>query len=80
MQIVIDIDEETYKKCKWKNNGAVGLEWWERAIANGTPLPKGHGRLIDADELFDEFSEIAVEPYINVPTVLEADMSRKENK
>ena len=40
MKLVIEIDEETYKKCKWKNNGVVGLEWWERAIANGTPLEK----------------------------------------
>ena len=39
MKLIIDIDEETYKKCKWKNNGVVGLEWWERAIANGTPIP-----------------------------------------
>ena len=38
MKLIIDIDEETYKKCKWKNNGVVGLEWWERAIANGTPI------------------------------------------
>ena len=74
MQIVIEIDKETYKKCKWKNNGVVGMEWWERAIVNGTPLPKGHGRLIDADNLFNEFCEIAVEPYINASTVLEADM------
>ena len=50
MKLIIEIDEETYKKCKWKNNGVVGLEWWERTIANGTPLPKGHGRLIDADK------------------------------
>jgi len=39
MKLIIDIDEETYKKCKWKNNGVVGLEWWEKAIANGTPIP-----------------------------------------
>ena len=39
MKLIIDINEETYKKCKWKNNGVVGLEWWERAIANGTPIP-----------------------------------------
>ena len=39
MKLIIDIDEEIYKKCKWKNNGVVGLEWWERAIANGTPIP-----------------------------------------
>lgn len=49
MQLIINIDEETYKKCKWKNNGVVGLEWWERAIANGIPLPKGHGRISDMD-------------------------------
>ena len=54
MQLVIDIDEETYKKykkCKWKNNGVVGLEWWERAIINGIPLPKGHGDLKDINEI-----------------------------
>jgi len=48
IELVIKIDEETYKKCKWKNNGVVGLERWERAIANGTVLPK-HGRLCDLD-------------------------------
>lgn len=26
-----------------------------KAIHNGTPLPKGHGRLIDADELYGDF-------------------------
>ena len=25
------------------------MDWTDRVIANGTPLPKGHGRLIDAD-------------------------------
>ena len=79
MQIVIDIDEEIYKKCKWKNNGVVGLEWWERAIANGTPLPKGHGRFIDADALIEKYGNKADfivgrigDTYLN-PTVLEAD-------
>ena len=38
MKLIIDIPEDTYKKCKWKNNGVVGLEWWERVIANGTPI------------------------------------------
>lgn len=39
MKLIIDVDEETYKKCKWKNNGVVGLEWWERTIASGTLIP-----------------------------------------
>ena len=68
MQIVIDIDEETYKKCKWKNNGVVGLEWWERAIAKGTPLPKGHGRLIDDNEkeLIKGWSTYAIDKALTV--------------
>ena len=39
MKLIVDIPKETYKKCKWKNNGVVGLELWERAIANGTLIP-----------------------------------------
>lgn len=52
MQIVIDIDEEIYEWCK--RSGYVAEEDANEvgeAIHNGTPLPKGHGRLIDADEL-----------------------------
>ena len=53
MQIVIDVPEEEYNLIKIKsetNIGGVSSEA-ERVIANGTPLPKGHGRLIDADKL-----------------------------
>ena len=50
MQIVIDIPEELYKA---NNRGLEAEELWDLRIAikNGTPLPKGHGRLIDADEI-----------------------------
>lgn len=53
MKIVIDIDEETYKNIQsldWKNGERWYSEEW-KAIHHGTPLPKGHGRLIDADAL-----------------------------
>lgn len=59
MKIVIDIDDDIYKSVV--NNDAYVLEedvdWilLENAIANGTPLPKHHGRLIDADELKTSF-------------------------
>lgn len=49
MQIVIDIPEELFESAKegyMCGNGII-----VSAIANGIPLPKGHGRLIDADEL-----------------------------
>lgn len=48
MQIVIDIDEEVYKDAmKGISNGLC--KYSNEAIRNGIPLPKGHGRLIDAD-------------------------------
>ena len=50
------------------------------AIINGTPLPKGHGRLIDADSLEDYIKEDADEwdkyalAYVeDAPTIIEAD-------
>jgi len=48
MKVVIDIPDEAYELLKSKSeldNIA------ESIIANGVPLPKGHGRLIDADKL-----------------------------
>lgn len=52
MEIVINISEESYKNIKEQ----VGKRDYPdmqigRAIANGIPLPKGHGRLVDADAL-----------------------------
>lgn len=48
MQIVIDIPEELYKA---NHRGLEAEEVWDLrvAIKNGTPLPKGHGRLKDVD-------------------------------
>ena len=48
MEIVIEISDEDYKAIAkgYLPYGAIA-----DAIRNGTPLPKGHGRLIDADRL-----------------------------
>ena len=56
MKIVIDIPKDDYKTiiARLKNyNRAIDDEVRVMAnvIAKGTPLPKGHGRLIDADAL-----------------------------
>ncbi len=49
MKIIIDIPEEWF--CRLQNEWGWALaENVREAIKNGTPLPKGHGRLIDADE------------------------------
>lgn len=79
MQIVIDIPEEQYITLNAKSQEEVltviDISLLIKAIKNGTPLPKGHGRLIDADVLVDgmeddyEFCEA-----VNAtPTIIEAD-------
>jgi len=50
MQIVIDIPKEQYEYLSTiADAGQEPLGYFERVIMHGTPLPKGHGRLIDAD-------------------------------
>ena len=53
MKIVIDIPEEDYKTLsKMSEKEKVNeLSYYERIIADGTPLPKGHGDLIDRKKL-----------------------------
>jgi hypothetical protein len=49
MKIVIDIDKNYYEMIKHDVNN--GMDYLPCVlIAKGTPLPKGHGRLIDADK------------------------------
>lgn len=49
MEIVIDIPEEEYK-CVQITGHIGNTTQVSNAIIDGTPLPKGHGRLIDADK------------------------------
>ncbi len=53
MQVVIDIEKGEYEHIK---NGCFdywGAEAVHNAIANGTPLPEGHSRLIEEDAALD---------------------------
>lgn len=75
MEIVIKIPDEAYELLKSKptlDNMA------ESIIANGTPLPKGHGDLIDRDKLFPQIHGVkSILAVIDAHTIIEAD---KENK
>lgn len=59
MQIVIELSDETYKDIKEENsiygiNNGLSARITGKvvgAIQNGTPLPKGYKRLIDADKV-----------------------------
>ena len=55
MQIVIDLTDEMYQAVK--DGTWCGNELWYSALKNGTPLPKGHGRLIDADALEEKMCD-----------------------
>ena len=86
MNIVIKIPEDTYKDII--KNGFIYDEDNEvvtHAIKNGISLPKGHGRLIDADELKKEYphdtdwdypvnsNSYVVESIDISPTIIEAE-------
>lgn len=77
-QIVIEITDKIYEKVKEHYVNPYEVDEICEAILDGTPLPKGHGRLIDADEVYDAFR-----PYVSftdlcdtldaLPTIIEAD-------
>ena len=57
MQIVIDIPDETMEHILDATETFVEVYDIIRRIANGTPLPKGHGDLIDRDKLVPDCDE-----------------------
>lgn len=61
MKIVIDITENMYQAVK--DEMWCGSESWYNALKNGTPLPKGCGRLGDLDALEKRFLEMAEDPW-----------------
>lgn len=75
MEIVIKIDNKRYKDIL--RISTVQLKGrtptLEQIIANGTPLPEHHGRLIDADLLIrDTIKNPVHAPYIHIIDVEEA--------
>ena len=58
IELVINISEEMYKHVSTSDAYVlddVDFILLENAIANGTPLPKGHGELIDRNALIHEY-------------------------
>ena len=89
MQIVIDIPDGCYDElcnAQFPIQDAYRLVAW---IKNGTPLPKGHGRLIDADRLRSMYSinranfntVVGIQKWVDdMPTIIEADKTESEVK
>ena len=86
MKLVIEIDEDLYETCRDSLGDEDNIEG---IIANGIPLPKGHGDLIDRNDLLadsyciDDWSgnEINIVDVMTVKmadTILEADTAGSE--
>ena len=89
MQIVIDIPDEVYKAYKLdfslsflnSDQQSFARGCLINGLLNGTPLPKGHGRLIDGDALNRKDVNCANTPmnFIDTaPTIIEADKEYKQ--
>jgi len=55
MKVLIEIDDKDYADIM--SDSERNLNHYERLIKKGVPLPKGHGRLIDADALVKKMEE-----------------------
>lgn len=72
MQIVIELEDLVYEQIKTHGN----ISEFHELINCGVPLPKGHGRLIDADMLWDLYHDNDYDFYEaldDVQTIIEAD-------
>ena len=79
MQIVIDIPDEKYERLVYQD--IISLRSY---VENGIVLPKGHGRLIDADALIDTLGCSDRDIYCratieeDAKAIIEADRSEEE--
>lgn len=65
MQVVIDIDEDAYKEIKKIVADENEMCFMQKLIANGTPLPKGHGDLKDELNLDLFAPSLGTDEYVN---------------
>ena len=85
IELVIKIPEKIYKYVQ--QIGSINMldtQQVANAIFEGKPLPKGHGRLIDADAYIDKHEEcgwlddITVDEFNAItPTIIEADKEQE---
>lgn len=71
MQIVIDIPEDMYNGIINNRRPLGCIAEMLDAIKNGTPLPKGHGRLIDADDVNNHI--VGFVDLSGCPTIIESE-------
>ena len=91
MQIVINIDDEDYDNITLTGGNIINLGVLldlREAVRNGTPLPKGHGRILDEKDILDIdnndggwYDLVDMPEYIaGVKAIIEADKGESEDK
>lgn len=92
MKVVIDVREDFFQQLcdevENASNAGVQIGVLEYVISNGTPLPKGHGDLVDRDKVIDLLNEEEYNYYTELdkvcdtvyeaPTIIEADKEGEE--
>jgi len=81
MQLVVEISEDTFFDLKKKQNRTEV----DNAVLNGTPLPKGHGDIVDIETLIDMFwdgnsMEITKYDLSVIDPIIEADKEQEDEK
>lgn len=73
MEIVIKIPKELYEAYKGRPPmlGDAGMDMIAKSIANGTPLPEHHGRIIDEDKIGEFRIGSMCKFMTNAPTIIE---------
>ena len=96
IELVIKIPEEVKQTFDNAKNEDLYANYYDRnsligkAIQNGITLPKGHGRLIDENELIDEivreeiegryYDVIYAHSVYDAETIIEADKERSDKE
>ena len=85
IELVIKIPEENYENLlKNYRFSSEEIPIISLAIATGTPLPKGHGRIADIDKILEEMKATRTYdiPFAleRVKPIIEADKAENEDK
>lgn len=85
MKLVINVPDYIKEQADDGKGEEFGIPLWlAYEIANGIPLPKGHGRLIDGDYLYKKFvankchDSLVLQFIKDEPTIIEADKGESE--
>ena len=76
MKLLIDVPDDIYASGQYCDYFSAWSEKLSETFRNGTPLPKGHGRLIDSSDLVknlfemcDECGTLSENPYRDNPHI-----------